>query len=301
MVHKFFQELESKLESKFAKKSSHRVVVPLAANEAVAQTINEALKKNLICGATLIGSKKDIKAIFGSSCESDNISIIEAESEQEALSLSVKEIKNKKADILMKGMCQSASLIKAVLDKQNGLEHGFMSHLTFFQLPDKEDFSILTDSAVNIAPDEETMLKIIENALKVFKEFSSKTPMAALLAANEKVTDKMISTKLAEAVTKRFSDRTDITVEGPVAFDLAISEKSAQIKKYKGKLNGNADVFIASRIETANALYKSLQHYIHADMGGLLYGAEVPVLHPSRADDAKTKYNSLLLGLAAYL
>ena len=294
MANNFFQELEAKL----PKKTNHRVVIPLAANEAVAFAIKEALEKDLICGAILIGSTKEIKAIYGSFCESEKFSIINANSEQEALLAATKEIKNGKADILMKGMCQSASLIKAVLDKQNGLEHGFMSHLTCFQLPDKDSFGLLTDSAVNIAPDEEIMLKIIENANKFFKKLSNKTPMAALLAANEKVTDKMQSTKLAEAVTKRFAERTDIIVEGPVAFDLAVSSKSAQIKKYKGKMNGDADLFIAPRIETANALYKSLQHYIHADMGGLLYGASVPVIHPSRADNAKTKYHSLLLGLA---
>ncbi|MBQ3643278.1 MAG: hypothetical protein II961_01660 [Candidatus Riflebacteria bacterium] len=297
MANKVFQELEAKL----PKNTNHRVVVPLAANEAVITAIKEALEKKLISGAELIGIKSEIEPLLGSNYDSEKISFIEAESEKEALSIAVNEVKNKKADILMKGMCQSASLIKAVLDKQNGLEHGFMSHLTCFQLPDKENISILTDPAVNIAPDEDTIVKEIDNAADFFKKLSSKAPMVALLAANEKVSDKMPSTKLAEAVTKRFSDRTDLTVEGPVAFDLAVSSKSAQIKKYKGKLNGDADLFIAPRIETANALYKSLQHYIHADMGGLLYGANIPVIHPSRSDNTKTKYYSLLLGLATYL
>ena len=257
--------------------------------------IKEALNKNLIGGAILVGSYNEIKSEVGSICESEKISFIEATSEKEALLKSIEEVKKGNADIIMKGMCQSASLIKAVLDTKNGLEHDFMSHLTCFHLPDKKSFGLLTDSAVNIAPNEETMVKIIENANKLL---SSKIPMAALLAANEKISDKMPSTKLAEAVSKKFEGRTDIIVEGPVAFDLAVSSKSAQIKKYKGKMNGNADLFIAPRIETANALYKSLQHYIHADMGGLLYGASVPVIHPSRADNAKTKYHSLLLGLA---
>ena len=296
MARKFFQDLESKL----PRKTTHRVVVPLADNKAVAEAINKALDKGFISGAALVGSPDKIKSIFGADCESEKISIIEAASEKEALIKSTEEIKKGNADIILKGMCQSASLIKAVLDKQNGLEHDFMSHLTCFQLPDKEDFAILTDSAVNIAPDEETLVKIIENADKVFKKLSTKVPMTALLAANEKVTDKMLSTKLAEAVTKRFAERNDIIVEGPVAFDFAVSSKSAQIKKYKGRMNGNADLFIAPRIETANALYKSLQHYIHADMGGLLYGASIPVIHPSRADNAETKYNSLLFGIAAY-
>jgi phosphate butyryltransferase len=198
----------------------------------------------------------------------------------------------------MKGMCQSASLIKSVFDKNYGLEHSFVSHLTCFQLPDKDNFGILTDSAVNIAPDEETIIKEIDNANILFQKLNKRVPLVALLAANEKVSDKMPSTKLAESVTKRLIDRTDLIVEGPVAFDLAVSQKSVQIKKYKGKLNGNADIFVAPRIETANALYKSLQHYIKADMGGILFGACCPIIHPSRADNAITKYYSLLLGLS---
>ena len=294
MAENFFKTLESRLSSN----NNNRVVVPLAANEAVAEAIKKALEKGFIKGASLVGNPDDIKNIYGNMIESKNLSVIEAFSESEALEKSINEVKNSNANVLMKGMCQSATLIKAVLDKKNGLEHGFMSHLTCFQLPDKDYFAILTDSAVNIAPDEEIIIKEIENAKSLFNKLDERIPMVALLAANEKISDKMYSTKLAEAVTLKLSDRNDLLVEGPVAFDLAVSAKSAQIKKYKGKMNGNANIFVAPRIETANALYKSLQHYINADMGGILYGAKCPIIHPSRADNAKTKYYSLLLGLA---
>ncbi|MBP5468217.1 MAG: hypothetical protein J6Z11_03130 [Candidatus Riflebacteria bacterium] len=294
MSELFFKNLENKL----SKNNDNCLVVPLAADNAVKFTIEEALNKGLIKGAILGGDPKEIKEVFGEISEKKEISIIEAYSEFDALELSINEIKKKNANILMKGMCQSASLIKAVLNKTTGLEHGFMSHLTCFQFPDKDYFCILTDSAVNIAPDEETLIKEIDNANELFKKLKGDIPIVALLAANEKVSDKMFSTKLAEAVTQKLSKRDDMIVEGPVAFDLAVSSKSAQIKKYKGKLNGNANIFVAPRIETSNALYKSLQHYIKVDMGGILYGANIPIIHSSRADSSKTKYNSLLLGLA---
>ncbi len=294
MADKFFESLESKLPNN----SNNSVVVVMAENEAVAFAVKEALNKGFIKRATLVGNSDDIKKIFGTITEESYISVINAKSECEALDISLNEVKNTNANILMKGMCQSASLIKAVLDKNNGLEHGFMSHLTCFQLPDKDYFSILTDPAVNIAPDADTIVKEIDNAKQLFKKLDDHTPIVALLAANEKVTDKMFSTKLAEAVTKNYSGIEDMIVEGPVAFDLAVSSKSAQIKKYKGKLNGDANIFVAPRIETANALYKSLQHYIKADMGGILYGAKCPIVHSSRADNAKAKYYSLLLALS---
>ena len=293
MSFSFFKNLESKLKTN----QNHWVVVPLANNEAVAYAINEAINKKLINGATLVGNVDEIKHFFKSS---NYLKFVQADNEKDALDISIEEIKKSNADILMKGMCQSASLIKAVLDKNNGLDHGFMSHITCFQLPDRDTFGLLTDSAVNISPDDETIIKIINNAYDLFHKLSDSVPMVALLAANEKVTDKMPSTKLAESVTTKLSEHKEYIVEGPVAFDLAVSSKSAQIKKYKGKLNGNADIFVAPRIETANALYKSLQHYIHADMGGILYGANSVIIHPSRSDDPKTKYFSLLLGLSTF-
>lgn len=295
MANHFFKDLEAKIQ----KDSNLKVVVPLAANEAVAFALKEALEKKLISGATLVGDSREIASIYKDIINNNDISILEASSEEEALFKSINEIKTDKANIIMKGMCQSASLIKAVLDKKNGLEHKFLSHLTCFQLPDKDYFCLLTDSAVNVSPDEDTIIKEIDNACSLFNKLDKNIPLIALLAANEKITDKMPSTKLAEKVVQALSDRTDFIVEGPVAFDLAVSSKSAQIKKYKGKINGNANIFVAPRIETANSLYKSLQHYIHADMGGILYGASCPIIHPSRADNAKTKYYSLLLGIAS--
>ncbi len=291
----FFKKLESELT---IRNNNHWVVVPLANNNAVEYAINEALNKKLIKGATLVGNVKELKKIFKDN--TNQIKYIEANSEAEALEKSINEIKNSNADILMKGMCQSASLIKAVLDKNNGINHNFVSHITCFQLPDRPNFCLLTDSAVNISPDDENLIKIINNAYDLFQKLSDAKPMVALLAANEKITDKMPSTKLAESVVSKLSSQNDYIVEGPVAFDLAVSSKSAQIKKYKGKMNGNADIFVAPRIETANALYKSLQHYIHAEMGGILYGTDSVIIHPSRSDDPKTKYFSLLLGLSTY-
>ena len=88
--------------------------------------------------------------------------------------------------------------------------------------------------------------------------------------------------------------------EGPISFDLAVSEESARIKKYHGKIQGDADIFVVPRLDTGNAFYKSLQYYIKASMGGLLYGARCPVVLTSRADDNATKFNSLLLGIAIW-
>jgi phosphate butyryltransferase len=111
------------------------------------------------------------------------------------------------------------------------------------------------------------------------------------------VSEKIPSTVMAANVAKKLQSRDDFIIEGPVSFDLAVSPESARIKKYQGKIQGDADIFIVPRIETGNALYKSLQYYIKAKMGGLVYGARCPVVLTSRADDNSTKLNSLLLGV----
>lgn len=294
MADIFFEELEKS----FTKSNNYRVVIPLAANNAVKFAINKALVKDFINKAILIGDQTEIKSVFAELADDERISIIQANSEEEALNKAINAIKTNKADIIMKGMVQSASLIKAVLDKKNGLQHGFMNHLTCFQLPNKEGLRILTDPAVNIAPDADTLCKEIENAKDYFNKFVNRAPIVALMAANEKVSEKMPATVISKSVTDKMADRNDLIVEGPVAFDLAVCPKSAQIKKYNGKIQGNADIFVTTQIETANALYKSLQHIMHASMGGLLYGAQCPIIHPSRADNGETKYNSLLLGIA---
>lgn len=294
MAGNFFEELSKN----FAKAHSYRVVIPLAANEAVKFAISKALSKGFINKALLIGDSAEIKSVFKDLANDERICIIQAASEAEALNKAIEAIKANQADIIMKGMVQSSSLIKAVLDKKNGLQHGFINHLTCFQLPNKDGLRILTDPAVNIAPDADTICKEIENATEYFNKLVNRAPIVALMAANEKVSEKMPATVIGKSVTDKMADRKDMIVEGPVAFDLAVCPKSAQIKKYNGKIQGNADIFVTTQIETANALYKSLQHIIHADMGGLLYGAQCPVIHPSRADNGETKYNSLLLGIA---
>lgn len=300
MKNSIFEAVESRLIAE-AKKS--RVVVPMAADEAVAEALSKALDKGLVSTAILVGNSNEIKDIFGKTAEDERIKIIEASSDEEALLLSCNEIKGSNADILMKGMCQSLDLIRAVV---RNLEQGFLSHLTCFSLPNKEEACILTDAAVNISPTEEVLSKEIQNARELFEAVSEalgdknggeKEVKVALLAANEKVSDKMPSTKLAELVAEKHKKESGLVVEGPLSFDLALSPHSAQIKKYKGRIQGNANILVAPRIETANALYKSLAHYIHADMGGVLYGACCPVVHPSRADSTETKYNSLLLAL----
>lgn len=277
-----------------------RVAIPMAQDEACAYAVCQGVKKGILA-ATLIGYPEKIKELYSEIISNDSVTIINKTDETAACKLAVKEVRENRADILMKGLVSTSTLLKAVLNAKEGLKKNpLLSHLAFFEFPQKPGLKILTDAAMSIAPDAEMIKKEVENAVEAFRLFESRKPKVALLAANEKVSEKVPSTVLAKESKELLSTNEDIIVEGPISFDLSVSKESAEIKKYKGLIQGDADIFIVPRIEVGNVFYKSLQYFIKADMGGLVFGAKCPVVLTSRADDNNTKFNSLLLGISLW-
>ncbi len=296
MSESFFSSLVGTLDP--ARKC--RVSVPLANDEACAYAICHAVKTGIL-QATLIGNPEQIKTMYGDVATHDQVSIINESDEKKACAMAVKEVREGRCDILMKGFVATSTLLKAVLNSNEGLrKNPILSHLTFFEFPNRPGLKILTDAAMCIAPDTETLIKEINNAVEAYAMFTDTVPKVALLAANEKISEKVPSTVQADKVAKAMSERKDMIIEGPVSFDLAVSKESAEIKKYQGKIQGDADIFVVPRIDTGNAFYKALQYYVKAPMGGLVYGASCPVVLTSRADDNNTKFHSLLLGIALW-
>ena len=296
MSSDFFSNLVESLDS--ANKCT--VAIPIANDDACAYAVCQAVKMGIL-QAVLIGDEEQIKTMYAEVSGHENVKILAETNEKAACDLAVKQIREGNADILMKGNVSTSTLLKAVLSSNTGIrKNPILSHLTFFELPNKKGLRILTDAAMCIAPDEETMQHEIDNAVEAFQLFSNNPAKVSLLAANEKVSEKLPSTVVAKNVAEKMQNRNDIIVEGPISIDLSLSKESAEIKKYQGKIQGDADIFIAPRIETGNAFYKSLQYYVKANMGGLVYGAKCPVVLTSRADDNNTKFNSLLLGIVLW-
>ena len=226
------------------------------------------------------------------------MTIIEELDASQACRKAVAVVREGQADLLMKGMVPTSTVLKAVLNSQTGLKKNpLLSHLTFFERKDQPGIRILTDAAINIAPDVEALARIVENAVEAFRLFVNRPPKVAMLAAIEKTSEKVPSTIAAKAVAEQFAGRKDLIVEGPISLDLAVSEDSARIKKYDGTIHGDADILVVPRIETGNVLYKSLQYYAQVPMGGVVYGARCPVVLTSRSDSNETKFASLLLGV----
>ena len=296
MSSKFFNKLVESLEQG----NKCRVAIPMAQDEACAYAVCQGVKRGILA-ATLIGSTNQIKELYSEILPNESVTIIEESSEKVACQLAVSEVKNNNADILMKGLVSTSTLLKAVLNSKDGLKKNpLLSHLAFFEFPEKPGLRILTDAAMSIAPDADAIKKEVINAVEAFYLFENRKPKVALLAANEKVSSKVKSTILAKEAKELLSKNDDIIVEGPISFDLSVSKESAEIKKYKGAIQGDADIFVVPRIEVGNVFYKSLQYFIKADMGGLVYGAKCPVVLTSRADNNNTKFNSLLLGISLW-
>lgn len=298
MALSFFDELKNKVNMQ----NKCRIIIPIAQDEACAYAVTEGVKNNLI-KPILIGDYNEIKNMYKAIIDSSEVEleIIEENDHTKACQLAVKFIKENSADIIMKGLVSTSTLLKSVLNTKEGIKKNpLLSHVLFFETEKFKALRLLSDAAINISPDIETLTKIVENSVEVYKLFFSKIPKVALLAANEKVSDKLPSTIIAKEVAEKFKNRDDVIVEGPISLDLSISKESVQIKNYTGKIQGDADILIVPRIETGNALYKSLHYFAHARMAGVVYGAKCPVVLTSRSDENDTKFKSLLLGIAIW-
>ena len=201
------------------------------------------------------------------------------------------------ANILMKGLISTGVILKSVLNKElNLLDQKLLSHVALFSLPNRDKPVLISDAAMNIDPDAETEIKIIENAAAVARKLSIEKPKVALLSAVEKVNEKIASTVTNDTIVK--SHKFDhAIVDGPMQYDLAMSKKAAEIKQYESPVAGDADILIMPHIDAGNILYKVLITSAGAHVAGMITGLKVPFVLTSRADSKEEKYNSIKLAI----
>jgi phosphate butyryltransferase len=208
-------------------------------------------------------------------------------------------VKAGEADMLMKGVLDTSILLKAVLNKENGLNAGRLtSHVGVMEVPTYHKLLIVTDGAINIAPDLAGKLDIIANAVQVAKALGVELPKVALLAAVEKVNPEKMPCTADAAILTQMNRRGQIKgclVDGPLALDNAISAESAKIKKIVSEVAGDADILVSPDIEAGNILYKCLLDLGNAKGAGIVVGAAKPVVLTSRSDSAETKLASIAL------
>ncbi|RME29163.1 MAG: butyrate kinase, partial [Deltaproteobacteria bacterium] len=209
------------------------------------------------------------------------------------------------ADFVMKGSVKTEKIMHGLLRALKGsgrLEKGqLVSHVVAMDLPRRSKFLLITDAAINPYPDRKKKIKIIENALRVARCLNIPRPRVAVISAIESVNPGIESSIEAEQIAGHFAGRKDCMVEGPLSFDVATDPQSAEEKRYKGEVAGNADILLMPDIDAANVLYKTLTTQSGAVAAGITVCGGLPVVLTSRGDSARTKLASIALAVRFYL
>jgi phosphate acetyltransferase len=249
----------------------------------------------------LVGPKERISSVAKSvGLDLADIEIVDVPHSKAAAEKAVELVRAGRAELLMKGSLHSDELLGAVTNKETGLRTGRrISHVFVMDVPTHAQTLFITDAAVNIAPDLMAKRDIIQNAIDLFVSLGLGTPKVAILSAVETVTPAIPSTIEAAALCK-MADRGQITggvLDGPLAFDNAISPEAARVKGIKSPVAGEAQILVVPDLEAGNMLAKNLSFLSNADAAGIVLGARVPVILTSRADNVRTRLASCAVAM----
>jgi phosphotransacetylase len=261
----------------------------------------EAAQHNLI-NPILVGPVGKLEEI-AHRCKLDltPYQIIDVPHSHAAAEKAVELVRTGQADILMKGSLHSDEYLGAILARETGLRTDRrLSHVFLMDVPSYHKMFMITDAAINIAPELETKADIVQNAIDLAIALGVKKPKVAILSAVETVTTKIPSTIDAAALCK-MAERGQIRgalLDGPLAFDNAISKKAAKTKGIVSKVAGDADILLVPNLEAGNMLAKQLSFLAGADSAGLVLGARVPVVLTSRADSLRARLASVAVAMS---
>lgn len=276
-----------------------KVAVAVAQDEPVLEAIREA-KERGFADAILVGDEVKIKEIADSiGMDLTKYEIIHEADVKKAALKAVELVHNRKADMLMKGLVDTATFLRSVLNKEVGLRTGkVMSHVAVFDVEKVDRLLFLTDVAFNTYPELKDKVQIIANAVEVAHACGIDCPKVAPVCAVEVVNPNMPAT-IDAAILSKMSDRGQIKgciIDGPFSLDIALSEEAAHHKGLTDTtVAGNADVILLPNIDVGNVMYKTLTKTTESRNGGILVGTSAPVILTSRADSFETKVNSIAL------
>ncbi|AHM05479.1 Phosphate acetyltransferase [Roseibacterium elongatum DSM 19469] len=225
----------------------------------------------------------------------DGVEIIDIPDHRAAALRSVALVNEGRARAVMKGHLHTDQLLHAILKKEGGLRtNRRLSHVFVMDVPGLDHFLFVTDAAINIAPDLDCKVSIVQNAIDLARAMGIETPKVGILSAVETVTPSIPST-IDAAVLSKMADRGQITgglVDGPLAMDNAVDLGAARTKGLTGLVAGHADILVAPNLEAGNMIAKELTFLAHAEAAGVVMGAQVPVILTSRADDDRARLAS---------
>lgn len=245
---------------------------------------------------TLIGDEAAIRTLAAKiGVDISPYPILDADTESKAAEVSVSMCRSGSAQAMMKGSLHTDELMKAAMQRDTGLRTSRrITHVFVMDTPAYARTLLITDAAINIKPEFEDKIHIVQNAIDLAHALGIPEPKVALLSAVETVNPKIPSTMEAAALCK-MADRGQITggiLDGPLAFDTAVSTHAAEIKHLNSPVTGQADILVVPDLESGNMLAKQLEYLGGAQLAGIVLGARVPVILTSRADSAETRLTS---------
>jgi phosphotransacetylase len=262
----------------------------------------EAAHLGLIVPILVGPSDKILATAKSAGLDLNGIQIVDVPHSHAAAQKAVELVREAQAELLMKGSLHTDELMAAVVSREGGMRTGRrISHVFVMDVPTYHKVLLVTDGAINIAPTLEDKADICQNAIDLLLSLAIKKPKVAILAAVETVTSKMPATIDAAALCK-MADRGQITgaiLDGPLAFDNAISKEAAEIKGIHSDVAGDPDILLAPDLEAGNILAKQLTFLANADSAGLVLGARVPIILTSRADSVRSRIASCGIAMLA--
>jgi len=269
--------------------------------ESVLLAVKEGREMNLI-DPILIGNKNLISQSakdIGLNIEDYNI--LEADNEEQSALAACQLSNENKTKIIIKGNLHTDILMRSYLKKEfNLLEGKRLSHIWHMTTPQLKKPLFITDGALNVLPRIDIKLQILKNAVHFYNKLVSNKPRIAILSGTEDPIDSMPSSIEAKKVMDlSLKEEINAFVHGPLAFDNAISEEAAKIKKIENEVAGNADILLVPNLETGNSLSKIMVYFMNACAAGIVIGGKVPVVVPSRADSKNSKLASIMAAIVA--
>ena len=280
-----------------------KATVALAGGEDVEalKALKEAKEEGIIDNALIFGkSEKTLENLESLGLDFESLIL---ESDEKIAEEAVKSVSSGKAQVLMKGLVKTSTLLKAVLNKEWGLRTGkLLSHVILAHTPHVEKVYFITDGGMVIRPTLEQKVEIIKNAVDLAHRLGYEKPKVALIAAVEVVNPDMPET-IEAAIIAKMADRGQIkgaVIDGPFGIDNAVSEFAAKVKGVGGEVAGDADILVVPDIHSGNFLGKSFVYFGGGIIAGLVVGARAPIVIVSRADTMRSKLLSLALSMAVY-
>ena len=292
----------SDLKDVVAGKPVRKLVLAVAQDQHSLGAVLRAWKDGII-EPVFIGDNDGIRSICSElGYDISELSVVHEPDIDKAVEKSVRMLSARQADILMKGKVGTSTLLKAVLKKEWGLRTGsLLSHIALFEVGTYHKLIGVTDVAMNIAPNLKDKIAIVNNSVSFLNRLGYVMPKVAVLGAVEMVNENMEAT-LHAALLSKMNQREQIRnciIDGPLAFDNAVSLESAQHKGIKSEVAGDTDLLLMPDIEVGNVLYKSLVFFAQAKVASMILGAKVPIVLTSRSDSEQAKYDSILLAAAS--